>query len=123
MVRCSMRRRARTLRRSPRHDVHLHPARSLHRRPFMTPTRTPQPQQSVDPVTLRIAITGSTGLVGSALVPYLERRGHKVIRMIRKPPAPGSSDIHWDPARGVLDADDLEGVDAIIHLAGEPVSE
>jgi len=89
----------------------------------MTPMRTPKPQQAVDPTSLRIAVTGSTGLVGSALVPYLAGRGHKVSRMVRKTPAPGSSDIRWDPARGQLEADDLEGFDAIIHLAGEPVAE
>ena len=84
--------------------------------------RTPKPQQAVDPTSFRIAVTGSTGLVGSALVPYLTGRGHKVSRMVRKTPAPGSSDIRWDPARGQLEADDLEGFDAIIHLAGEPVA-
>ena len=88
----------------------------------MTPIRTPKPQQMSDPSSLRIAVTGSTGLVGSALVPYLEGRSHEVIRMVRKSPAKAGS-IHWDPARGVLDPDDLEGVDAVIHLAGEPVSE
>ena len=89
----------------------------------MTPRRTPQPHQKLDPVTLRIAVTGSTGLVGSALVPYLQSRGHTVSRIVRKPPEPGSSDIQWDPARGMLEADDLEGLDAIVHLAGEPVAE
>ena len=89
----------------------------------MTPRRTPQPHQKLDPVSLRIAVTGSTGLVGSALVPYLQTRGHTVSRVLRRAPAPGSADIQWDPARGLLDADDLEGFDAIIHLAGEPVAE
>ena len=89
----------------------------------MTPLRTPQPQQNVDTPPLRVAITGSTGLIGSALVPYLTRRGHTVSRMVRKPVPKGSADIHWDPARGVLDPADLEGFDGIIHLAGEPVSE
>src|SRR5687768_6816069 len=89
----------------------------------MTPRRTPEPHQKLDSVTLRIAVTGSTGLVGSALVPYLQGRGHTVSRVLRKPPVPGSGDIRWDPARGLLEADDLEGFDAVIHLAGEPVSE
>ena len=89
----------------------------------MTPSRTPQPHQKFDETRLRIAVTGSTGLVGSALVPYLRSRGHTVTRMLRSTPAPGSGDIQWDPARGMLEADDLEGMDAVIHLAGEPVAE
>lgn len=89
----------------------------------MTPVRTPQSQQRVDTPPLRIAVTGSTGLIGSALVPYLKGRGHAVSRMVRATTAKGPGDIHWDPARGILEADDLEGLDAIIHLAGEPVSE
>ena len=89
----------------------------------MTPQRTPQPHQKLDSTPMRIAVTGSTGLVGSALVPYLQGRGHTVSRVLRTAPAAGSGDIRWDPARGMLEADDLEGFDAIIHLAGEPVSE
>ncbi len=70
---------------------------------------------------LRIAITGATGLVGSQLVPYLQGGGHTVHRLVRKSPAAGSDDIAWDPAKGTIDAAALEGVDAVIHLAGENV--
>ncbi len=71
---------------------------------------------------LRIAITGASGLVGSALVPFLIGRGHDVHRLVRS--APGrEKEIAWDPASGKLDADDLEGFDGIIHLAGEPIAE
>ena len=70
---------------------------------------------------LRIAITGATGLVGSHLVPYLQGGGHTVHRLVRRAPAAGSADIQWDPATGTIDAAALEGVDAVIHLAGENV--
>ncbi len=67
-----------------------------------------------------IAITGATGMVGRSLVPLLTSGGHTVRRLVRSRPAPG--DILWDPDRGVLDAGQLEGVDAVIHLAGEPIA-
>ncbi len=70
---------------------------------------------------LRIAVTGATGLVGSHLVPYLQGGGHTVHRLVRRKPASGSTDLPWDPAAGTIDAASLEGVDAVIHLAGENV--
>lgn len=66
---------------------------------------------------MHIAVTGSRGLVGSALVPYLTDAGHRVTRMVREPGTPGT--IAWDTARGVEDLAQLEGVDAVVHLAGE----
>jgi uncharacterized protein (TIGR01777 family) len=72
-------------------------------------------------MTSRIAVTGSTGLIGSALVPLLRSRGHDVSRVVRGTPAVGTHDLAWDPARGKLDTDALEGVDAVVHLSGEPV--
>jgi hypothetical protein len=69
---------------------------------------------------LVVAITGATGLVGTALSSFLRVGGHQVRRVVRRPSAPG--DIGWDPARGVLEASALEGVDAVVHLAGEPVA-
>src|SRR5688500_4650227 len=71
--------------------------------------------------TLRIAVTGSTGLIGSALVPLLRSRGHDVSRAVRGTPAVGTHDLAWDPARGRLDSAALDGVDAVVHLSGEPV--
>lgn len=70
---------------------------------------------------LRVAVTGSTGLIGSALVPALRAAGHPVVRVVRSRPAPGSGDVAWDPARGEIDAAGLEGVGAVVHLAGENV--
>ena len=73
-------------------------------------------------VRLRVAVTGATGLVGAALVSALREAGHRVDRLTRRAPAPGSTDVQWDPARGRLDPRALEGVDAVVHLAGEPIA-
>ena len=73
-------------------------------------------------LTPRVAVTGATGLVGGALVPALRAAGHRVDRVSRRPPAAGTTDIQWDPARGLLDPRTLEGVDAVVHLAGERIA-
>lgn len=70
---------------------------------------------------LRLAVTGATGFIGTALVGELRARGHAVRRVTRAPSGPG--DVRWDPARGELDAGALADVDAVIHLAGENVGE
>jgi uncharacterized protein (TIGR01777 family) len=69
---------------------------------------------------MRIAITGATGFIGSHLTATLKREGHVVIPVSRKATTDG---IQWDPARGVLDPAALEGVDAVIHLAGEGIAD
>jgi uncharacterized protein (TIGR01777 family) len=66
---------------------------------------------------LKIVVSGSTGLVGSSLVPFLTSGGHRVTRLVRR--APRAGEIQWDPAAGRLDPAELEGVDAVVHLAGE----
>ncbi len=83
-------------------------------------TRADLARQLGDPPgrTLRIAITGATGLIGTALGAYLDTAGHEVRRVTRRP-RPGTSDVGWDPASGRIDAAALAGVDAAIHLAGE----
>ena len=69
---------------------------------------------------MHIAVTGSSGLVGAALVSFLTAGGHRVIRLVRKPPS--GDDVQWDPTEGVRDLSRLEGVDAVIHLAGENIA-
>ena len=69
----------------------------------------------------RIAITGASGLVGSRLVPFLRAGGHTVHRLVRSE-ASAPDEIAWDPATGRIDADALEGFDAVIHLAGVSIS-
>jgi uncharacterized protein (TIGR01777 family) len=66
-----------------------------------------------------IAITGSTGLVGTALVDALEAEGHVVRRLVRREARDPRHEIRWDPDAGQIDAAGLEGVDAVVHLAGE----
>jgi len=69
-----------------------------------------------------VLVTGSTGLVGSALCAFLESGGHTVRRMVRKDPQ-HANEFRWDPARGEFDRRALIGVDAVVHLAGENVGE
>ncbi len=72
---------------------------------------------------LRIVVSGASGLIGQALCAFLTTGGHRVDRLVRRPPSPGSTDIQWDPATGRLDPAALEGVDAVINLAGEPIAQ
>ena len=72
---------------------------------------------------MRVAVSGSTGLVGSALVEKLVSDGYEVVRLVRpttRSANPG--DIRWDPKTGAIDQAALEGVDAVVHLAGETIS-
>jgi uncharacterized protein (TIGR01777 family) len=70
---------------------------------------------------VRTAVTGASGLVGSALVPFLAAEGHEVVRLVRR--APRSKDeARWDPEAGEVDAAALEGVDAVVHLAGANIA-
>ena len=66
---------------------------------------------------MKIAITGSSGLIGSALVPALRTDGHTVLRLVRRAPT-GADEVGWDPARRELDPAALADVDAVVNLAG-----
>ncbi|MCM2272677.1 MAG: TIGR01777 family oxidoreductase [candidate division Zixibacteria bacterium] len=70
---------------------------------------------------MRILISGASGLIGSALLPALERDGHTLIALTRKRGSQMKNAIEWDPERRELDARQIEGVDAVIHLAGENI--
>lgn len=72
---------------------------------------------------MRIAVTGANGFIGSQLCAFLTTGGHTVLRIGRGAVKAGSVDITWDPARGVLNPAELEGVDAVIHLAGANIAE
>lgn len=68
-----------------------------------------------------IAITGARGLIGTALSTSLEHDGHRVVRLVRSG-ATGPDAVAWDPAAGTIDASGLEGLDAVVHLAGEGIA-
>ena len=73
-------------------------------------------------VAQRIAITGASGLIGSALVGYLKSEGHTVQRLVRRATV-APDEIRWDPKTGYVDIEALRGVDAVIHLAGVGVGD
>ncbi|MGH7508456.1 MAG: TIGR01777 family oxidoreductase [Gemmatimonadales bacterium] len=68
---------------------------------------------------LNVGITGASGLIGSALSRKLASNGHRVTPLVRR--AAGAGEISWDPAQGRLNAKDLDGLDALVNLAGENV--
>ena len=70
---------------------------------------------------MRVLISGATGTIGSALIPELEGKGHQTVRLTRSPRSGG--DVGWNPDAGEIDASRLEGHDAVVHLAGETLTE
>lgn len=70
-----------------------------------------------------VAVTGSTGMIGRALRRALAERGHAVVPVVRRPAAEGERAVRWDIDRMEIDAAALEGVDAVVHLAGEGIAE
>lgn len=66
-----------------------------------------------------VVVTGSSGLIGTALRGALDTAGHRMIPMVRSPA--GGDAVHWDPDAGAIDASGLEGVGAVVHLAGEGI--
>jgi len=71
---------------------------------------------------MRVAITGSSGLIGGALASSLEADGHEVVRVVRSGDS-GPGLVRWDIDRGEIDAAGLEGLDGVVHLAGEGIGE
>lgn len=71
---------------------------------------------------MNVLISGATGLVGSELIPLLETGGHTVTKLVRKPSKTGGREVVWDPARGDINAAQLAGIDAVVHLAGEGIA-
>src|ERR687895_64994 len=70
---------------------------------------------------VNVAVTGSSGTIGSALVTDLEERGHEVARLVRSDADPSDGRFLWDPGTGTLDTRAVEGTEAVVHLAGKPV--
>ena len=69
---------------------------------------------------MKVAVTGSTGLIGTALAASLQADGHQVVRLVRRPPR-GSDEVRWDPRAADAGDPALDGIDACVHLAGVPL--
>ena len=71
---------------------------------------------------MKILVSGSHGMVGKALVSSLTNDGHEVIRLVRHEHTLGAPEIEWQPDEGRIDAQHLEGLDVVVHLAGESIA-
>lgn len=71
---------------------------------------------------MKIAVTGASGLIGSALVPHLRSAGHEVVRLVRRPAA-SPDEVTWDPHAGTVDLAGLAGTEGVVHLAGAGVGD
>ena len=75
---------------------------------------------------MNVLVTGSTGLVGSAITPFLTSEGHCVVRLVRASSGPSGvasgNQVHWDPVAKTIVTPALEGLDAVVHLAGENIA-
>src|SRR4051794_40317057 len=71
---------------------------------------------------MRVVVTGSSGLIGSALVRNLRADGHDVVRLVRRAPIE-SDEVGWDPSQRRLDPADIAGTDAVVHLAGAGIGD
>ena len=91
---------------------HVRLAQDLHRHKYEGPSEP-----------MRVGITGSSGLIGAALSNFLQTGGHEVVRIVRGQTRPHDTDVHWDPDRGTIDSDRLEGLDAVVHLAGAGIAD
>lgn len=72
---------------------------------------------------MKILMSGASGLVGSAVAGNLSSRGVELLQLVRSRPRDESREVMWNPEKGIEDASRLEGLDAVIHLAGEPIAE
>ena len=72
---------------------------------------------------MRILVSGSTGFIGSELVTLLRSKNHPVLRLVRSKSSSPDEQILWNPIARVLDVKKLEGLDAVFHLAGDPIAQ
>ena len=71
----------------------------------------------------KILIAGSSGLIGTQLVAFLDTGGHDVWRLVRREIKEGRNEIRWDPANGTIDPSTIEGFDIVIHLGGAGIGD
>jgi len=67
---------------------------------------------------MRILMSGTSGMIGSVVAPYLARQGHEVVRLVRR--EAGAGEVRWDPDAGTIDAAGVEGFDGVVHVASMP---
>jgi len=70
---------------------------------------------------MKIVLSGASGLIGTSLIPLLIEEGHSVYKLVRRP-AQSNDEIFWNPSTAEIDNEKLEGIDGVIHLAGENIS-
>ncbi len=71
---------------------------------------------------MKFLIAGASGLVGRALIPFLQTQGHTVVRLVRRP-VQVADEVFWNPAKGELSAEAMRGVDVVINLSGEGIAD
>ncbi|MCP4693079.1 MAG: TIGR01777 family protein, partial [Desulfobacterales bacterium] len=72
---------------------------------------------------LSVLISGASGVVGSALIPFLTTGGHRALRLVRRAAAAENNEVSWDPAARRLDLEKIRGVNAVVHLSGENIGQ
>src|SRR6266581_4955053 len=72
---------------------------------------------------MNILITGSNGFIARNVIPMLVGRAHTIRKLVRAKPEDHDGEFHWDPRAGRIDPEALQGIDAVIHLAGENIGE
>lgn len=68
---------------------------------------------------MNILVSGASGLIGSTLVPYLQDKGHSIVRLTRNE----QDDVYWNPEKGIIQLPENKRFEAVIHLAGENIAE
>lgn len=72
---------------------------------------------------MRVAVAGSSGLIGTALVSHLQSSGHQVVRLVRNPAARAENTCYWNPATGDIEDDAFDGIDGVVNLAGAGIGD